>query len=615
MSMAVGELVQRNIEFCNDPMGLQFRRMQCEFSNKLVKLCSDLKHVEVTIKQNMPEHVRQVLAPKRLALFTKLLVDMDYPDSKIADEMSEGFPLCGWLPSSDVFPSRARAPEVHEDYLRKMARSLSTRAIAATSSCGCLESDEKLWQATLDEVSDGFLEGPFDPEAMGPGCVASPRFGLQQKNKLRPIDNFSASQVNSATGLQERFVVDSVDEICAMIKAWMQKSGSGLKLLGKTYDMKKAYRQIAIRAEHLDLAWIVVWDPVSKKPAVFRMVAMPFGATASVGAFLRLSQAIKAIGIAGGGLVWSSFYDDYVCICREGTEVQTDRMVRLIFKSLGWQLSTDEEKDRPFSNVFQALGVEFDLRGVPHGKLLVGNTSSKKEELNDRIGAVLEDDSLDPHVAESLRSRLLFADAQLYGRFSKMALQRIGSVGQSRHTESPLRWEVKQSLEWFRELILSSPPRVITCEHRDVFFLFLDGACSAHDPCDAWSGTSVGAVLVDSRGKILRFFGHVIDQAMVDTWGSPNQTQHVFEAEVLPYAICLEVWQDVLCSSALFAFVDNEAAKASWIAGSAHSAIAKQVIHNGTRLEAPLDVHPFFSRVPTHSNFGDDPSRGRFSKL
>ena len=39
------------------------------------------------------------------------------------------------------------------------------------------------------------------------------------------------------------------------------------------------------------------------------------------------------------------------------------------------------------------------------------------------------------------------------------------------------------------------------------------------------------------------------------------------------------------------------------------------MIHHGTKLEARMDVHPFFSRVPTHSNFGDDPSRGRFDEL
>ena len=121
---------------------------------------------------------------------------------------------------------------------------------------------------------------------------------------------------------------------------------------------------------HLDFAWISVWDPIQGRPALFKMETLPFGATASVSAFLRLSQAIKVIGITCGNLVWSLFYDDFVCVCRAGTEDQTDRMVRLIFKSLGWSLSLGDEKDKPFASRFQALGVEFDLSTVGSGFFL-----------------------------------------------------------------------------------------------------------------------------------------------------------------------------------------------------------------------------------------------------
>jgi hypothetical protein len=226
-----------------------------------------------------------------------------------------------------------------------MAKSFTARSIAATVSPGDHEHDMKLWQATLEEVDEGFLTGPWDTSHLDRESVVSPRFGLQQKSKLRPIDNFTSSHVNNAAGVQERFMVDTVDEICAMVKAWMQESGPGLKLVGKTYDMRKAYRQLAVSKGHLDFAWISVWDPLQGRPALFKMETLPFGATASVSAFLRMSQAIKVIGITCGNLVWSSFYDDFVCVCRAGTEDQTDRMVRLIFKSLGWSLSLGDEKD------------------------------------------------------------------------------------------------------------------------------------------------------------------------------------------------------------------------------------------------------------------------------
>ena len=62
-------------------------------------------------------------------------------------------------------------------------------------------------------------------------------------------------------------------------------------------------------------------------------------------------------------------------------------------------------------------------------------------------------------------------------------------------------------------------------------------------------------------------------------------------------------------------FHRHEAAKACWIAGFAQSQTAQRVIHNGTMNEAAIDLLPFFTRVPTHSNLGDDPSMELFDEL
>ena len=614
MAMQVGNLLMDNIKAYNDATGLKFRRTQCAFAKRLVAMCTDLKDKEAECKQRMEPHVRRILDGKRTVLFKQLLEEISYPDMKVATEMTCGFPLCGWLPTSDIFPVRVRAPEFDENFLRSMARSFSARSIAATVSSGDPELDMKLWQATLDEVEEGFLTGPWSISHLDRESVVSPRFGLQQKNKLRPIDNFTSSHVNNAAGVQERFMVDTVDEICAMVKAWMQESGPGLKLVGKTYDLRKAYRQLALRKAHLDFAWISVWDPVREAPALFKMETLPFGATASVSAFLRISQAIKVIGITHGNLVWSSFYDDFVCVCKAGTEEQTDRMVRLIFKSLGWSLSAGDEKDKPFASRFQALGVEFDLSTVEGGYFSVKNTDSRRAELSEKIDSILLQDELEPKVAESLRSRLLFAEGQLYGRFAKLALQRIGAIGFRSSLVKPLGCEVERALRWIKERILNAAPRRIDTGGRRTYYMFLDGACT-DEQSGKWTGTSVGGVLADDTGKNLFYFGHVVDSNLVATWGPPDKTQHIFEAEVLPYALALTVWGSTVKGCCIFAFIDNEAAKASWITGSATADAAQRILHNGTRLEADLDVWPFFSRVPTHSNMGDDPSRGRFEML
>ena len=37
-----------------------------------------------------------------------------------------------------------------------------------------------------------------------------------------------------------------MDEFAAVVKSWMQKAGGSARLVGKTYDLQKAYRQLGV---------------------------------------------------------------------------------------------------------------------------------------------------------------------------------------------------------------------------------------------------------------------------------------------------------------------------------------------------------------------------------
>eukprot|EP00435_Cladocopium_sp_Y103_P064590 s66_g26.t1 len=284
--------------------------------------------------------------------------------------------------------------------------------------------------------------------------------------------------MSTATGLQDKLQVDTIDEICAMIKAWAQHSFGAAKLVGRSYDLKKAYRQIGISADHLKFGWISAWCPDAGFAKLLRMESMPFGATASVCAFLRLSQGLKCLGITSAALVWSSFYDGFVCVCPEHAAGQVDRMIRLLFQALGWPLSTDASKDMAFSQVFQALGVEFDLTTMTNGHFTVGNTAPRKTEICSQINDIIAADRLTTTEASSLRSRLLFADAQVFGRFAKPALHEIGEVSLSDKDMRPLSEAVLHSLCWMRDRVVSAPRRKIDFKDTETYFLLLDGACT-----------------------------------------------------------------------------------------------------------------------------------------
>ena len=107
--------------------------------------------------------------------------------------------------------------------------------------------------------------------------IVSRRFGVAQKTKVRAIDDFSASNINACTGTKEKVRVESVDAAATMIRTWMKAfEGTGRALVGRTYDLKSAYRQLGISAEHLHAAWISVFDPSGQGAKLFSPQCLAF---------------------------------------------------------------------------------------------------------------------------------------------------------------------------------------------------------------------------------------------------------------------------------------------------------------------------------------------------
>lgn len=67
-----------------------------------------------------------------------------------------------------------------------------------------------------------------------------------------------------------------------------------LKLTGRTFELKHAYRQLGADCYHHDLLKIAVQKP-GRTYELFKVGALPFGAVGSVTAFLRVSNCLAFI--------------------------------------------------------------------------------------------------------------------------------------------------------------------------------------------------------------------------------------------------------------------------------------------------------------------------------
>ena len=590
--------LEKAISMCGPGKSVELRGDRIQWTKLMVHLMEETKSTEEELVGIRPCHLATVLKGKRFGLLHAALESCGYKDSQGALEASVGFPLVGWMRCAGVFAARVRPPELHVSAFELMAASFSARTVASVKPSGDSDLDSQIWEATLAEVEGGTLDGPYDVSELPAGHVVSPRFGIRQGQKTRPIDNMSVSGINSTVGLPEKLQVDTIDEVAAMVKRCMQLHGGACRLVGRTYDLKRAYRQLGVCEEHYRFSWIAVWSTDHQEVKLFRMKGLPFGGTASVAAFLRMSKALKELGIMGASLAWSSFFDDFVCISRPEDMCSADMVVHFLFRSTGWVLSEDPEKDVGFQQCFAALGVEFDL-----------SSAKRKAELRTMVERHLAEDSLSADDSERLRSRLMLAESQIFGRSSKLALRAIGSPSVKGATCAPLDADVKFGLQWMLQRLVESPPREIRAADGGTLLLFVDGACEPSLKAEETMVTSVGAVLVDEMGHGLHFFGLQLPSTVTRPWSGGSKQNLVFEAEVLPYTLALACWSETLKGKHVLVFIDNDGARHSWIRGTADSFYARSMIHKGTLLESELDVSTYFCRVPTHSNLADGPSR------
>jgi len=95
-------------------------------------------------------------------------------------------------------------------------------------------------------------------------------------------------------------------------------------VVGKTIDLSAAYRQLGISPESMWVSYVTVFDPETRRPAVFTMKALPFGASNSVYSFLRVAHSLWWLGCKALRLIWSNFLDDFVTLARlQETELVT----------------------------------------------------------------------------------------------------------------------------------------------------------------------------------------------------------------------------------------------------------------------------------------------------
>ena len=377
----------------------------------------ELGEEERLLKESLAPHVSALMAAKRLKFFEHLLCESGHGDPELFRAICNGFDLAGPIPASNVYKKRKRFATLRTADLRSSAKRIRTGIIHSVRSSGDLEMDNALYEVTQEELRTGWLHGPYRPSDLSESATVTRRFAVRQNNKIRPIDDYTESLVNSTSASGETITLHGVETICAtsaLMMRHLKTAGASTGLSVKTWDLHKAYKQLCLSPEALQDSFLAVWCPDKKASEIYGQYVLPFGACASVHGFCRTSYAIWRIAVTLLLVVWTTYFDDYVSMCVPAESKHLDMILRI-------------------SSEAKVLGLVLDLSGSPDGFCFVANTPSRKTELEQTINDVLERGSLSKMEGMRLRGRLLFAESQVFGRRATQPMRALsGHIHASR---------------------------------------------------------------------------------------------------------------------------------------------------------------------------------------
>lgn len=576
---------------------LHVRRIS--FVKKWTERAKEVSGDDCKMVQEAPHHLRKLLSGKRVALWGEMLQHYGYPDKELFERIANGFPLVGWMPRSHVFPADSREPSLDPDTLAGMSKGLNARVKSKVLGDNDPILEQATWDETTKEVEAGWME--FDTDAPVNSAWAM-RFGLQHRDKIRVIDDFTIAGINQCVGLSERMKIFGIDDIAALLAKSLDTAAGQThpQMLGKTIDLKHAYKQFGIRCQDRARARVATVNPSTKKLITLLVNALPFGATGSVSAFLRVSMSIWYLGVVGLGLSWTCFYDDFTLLSRHDACKVTEWAAESLLNLLGVVFAKEGKKATSFDKTFASLGVIFDVSCICNKRVEIKHTEVRREELVQTVSDMLDSKLFSPKELERLRGRLLWFENFVCGRQANSHIAKLGNYIGASKKQVAMLGGLRVVLGAILERVTTSQPVVITPDINRTWLFFTGGACE--------DSSSVGGVLIHPCGRAAFFFGEMLPETLEQAVRKDSK-HPIYEVEILAILIALLLWGKLVWHAQTVFYLDNDAARSGFIRGSGATCVADVLIRAFCFFENALNIKSWFSRVPSHSNIADDPSR------
>ncbi|CAE7797960.1 unnamed protein product [Symbiodinium sp. CCMP2592] len=540
-------------------------RLASKTKDRWSQIAATTKPLNHNMLKHKPDYIVTALGDKNLLAWKSILGDNGFPDQQLWSDLRDGLRLTGWMRDTGIFDKKVRPPQTSLEHLLSQSQYQTPLTLKRLQKTVVDITARKAWAETVEEEKKGWIFR--DESANLDDIVLAHRFGLQQKDKVRVIDNGKECGLNLACGLPEKFTLHGVDVLAGVfIELLNRPEAAGKRIKGKTIDLVSAYKFYPIHPQDRRHLRIGVYDTDSGMVRIYGTNVLPFGATGSVAGFLRVSAAIWHTGIQDLGLGWCAYFDDFPLMALEGHEDQVGGLAGEVFDALGIQYAKEGKKATDFDYTFAALGLQYDLTRFNEGVVVIRHTEARTAELVETLEGILRDAVLRPKDAEVLRGRMHWFTSYLFGRAPCEAMRQISLRAQCMDSCTRLTDDLTEAIQTLLRYVADSRPLELRQTTGRELYVFTDGS---YEPT-AEKRAGIGGVLYDSTGTPLSFFSAQVNEddlrALEETSDHP-----IYEVELYAALVAVEIWGPLLEDSFSVFYLDNEVAGKAMVRASPDS--------------------------------------------
>ena len=214
----------------------------------------DLEASEERLHASMHPDVARVMKGKNLLLLQRIAESLDWPDKDLHRDLVQGFRLIGEEQPSGIFPIEPKPALASVEEFWERARLVKHALWQKVSESPADRLSQALHEVTEAEREKGWLSSPKTwqqlEDTFGSKWVPVRRFAIEQKGKLRPIDDLAENGVNGAFAACDKLTLRALDELvwsaAFIMRSVMQrgevrvKLSSGKEIVGALNEFWKA---------------------------------------------------------------------------------------------------------------------------------------------------------------------------------------------------------------------------------------------------------------------------------------------------------------------------------------------------------------------------------------